>query len=68
MYQMADAVKNTRLCGHVRWLGWSGLQMSGTVAKIQCLIPTCRNPERSVATNCTVPTLVPTILMNAQRG
>ena len=68
LYQIAEAAKNTWLCGHVKWLGWSGVQMSGTVEKIHCLTPTCRNAERIVATSCTVPILVPTILMNAQRG
>lgn len=41
--------------------------MSGTVAKIHSLTATCRNEERTVATNCTVPILVSSILMSAQR-
>jgi hypothetical protein len=39
-YQMALAVKNTWLCGHVSWLDWFLLQISGTLLKIQCLTPT----------------------------
>jgi hypothetical protein len=42
--------------------------MSGTVAKIHSLTPTCRNEEMRVATNCTVPILVPSSLMSAQEG
>src|SRR5258706_3020998 len=49
-HQIALALKNTRLCGHVSMLFWPSLQISWTVENSAAFTPTCKNPERSVAT------------------
>src|SRR5258706_7818465 len=53
-HQIALALKNTRSCGHVSMLFWPSEQISGTVVNSAVFTPTCKNPERSVATACAI--------------
>src|SRR5258706_4778465 len=48
-HQIALALKNTRLCGHMSMLSWPSEQISGTIVNIAVFRPTCKQLERSMA-------------------
>jgi hypothetical protein len=48
-YQMAEAVKNTSLCGQLKKSGWLGEHMSLTLENIHCFTPIWTKAAKSVA-------------------
>ena len=58
-YQVAEAVKNTWLCGQVKKLDCVGEHISSTLANIHCFTPVWTKVTKTVAINCAIETSQP---------